>query len=369
MKNISFLLFFRLLRKFKLYSLLTFLDKKWGLGCHSWPFNEHEDVFLFVGHQTPWSTFHQRPQNFAKELAKRGFKVVYCIAPYSGVQPDEEIYGIKEIEDGVFLYSHYKDWPVPLLNVKHIYSCYPFHAGIAKKLKSQFCNATLIYDIFDDFSLFENKSSDLGNHEYLVKNSDLCLYSADVLKPSRARNSCYVPNSVDVKHFSNSVKMKKVAYFGAVDSWFDFESVEQAAKDNTDCLFYIAGTVAPSVKNRFTSLLNLNNIIFLGKLDYKYIPSVFYGFDIGIIPFIKNQITDAVNPIKMHEYLALDLKVISTPIQEVLKYNESVTFYDENITLSARIKMSDSINNKSFVAESWFDVVGKILLKAKSDNQ
>ncbi|SQD80124.1 glycosyltransferase [Moritella yayanosii] len=369
MKNKFSQLFFRILRKLKLYGLLTFFDKKWKSGCYSWPFDENEKVFLFVGQQTPWSIFHQRPQNFAKELARKGFKVVYCIAPYSGVQPDQEVYGIKEIEEGVFLYNHYKDWPISLPNVKYIYSCYPFHKSIAEKFKNQFHDALLIYDIFDDFSLFETKASDRDNHEYLIKKSDLCLYSADILKPVNAKNSCYSPNSVDVKHFSNRIKMKKIVYFGAIDSWFDFDSVEQAAKENVDSLFYIAGIVAPSVKSKFSLLLSENNIIFLGKVDYKYIPSIFDGFDVGIIPFIKNNITDAVNPIKMHEYVALGLKVISSPIQEVIKYKDSVIFYDESNTLSDRIMQSDKIKSKNLVAESWSDIVDKILLNAKSEKK
>jgi len=47
--------------------------------------------------------------------------------------------------------------------------------------------------------------------------------------------------------------------------------------------------------------------------------------DMGLIPFRLNPLTAAVNPIKLREYLAAGLPVVSTPLPEVLAYQPSVS--------------------------------------------
>ena len=48
------------------------------------------------------------------------------------------------------------------------------------------------------------------------------------------------------------------------------------------------------------------------------------GFDVGLIPFRMNELTLRVNPLKLREYLAAGLPVVSTPLPEVLRYQSFV---------------------------------------------
>ncbi|MBE4471111.1 glycosyltransferase family 1 protein [Vibrio parahaemolyticus] len=224
-------------RKLGAYPLIRLVDDRWS-NIESVNF-EGEDVAVFIGPQTPWSTFHQRPQNIAKELASSFFKVIYCIAPFDKNEPDCLIAGFKEIEPNLFLYSDIADWNVSG-NVKIIYACYPWHYNQAKILKTLYPNAELIYDIFDDIDLFYKGSITIKQHKELIKLCDKVLYSADFLKPKDATSKCfYFPNAVDVGHFSNSKVLKKIGYFGAIDHWFDFKSVHEAVIENDDCVFFL----------------------------------------------------------------------------------------------------------------------------------
>ena len=61
---------------------------------------------------------------------------------------------------------------------------------------------------------------------------------------------------------------------------------------------------------------------FMGRRRYEDLPGWCKGFDIGLIPFKINPLTEAVNPIKLREYLSAGLPVVSTPMPEVLTYNK-----------------------------------------------
>jgi glycosyltransferase involved in cell wall biosynthesis len=60
---------------------------------------------------------------------------------------------------------------------------------------------------------------------------------------------------------------------------------------------------------------------FLGRRPYADLPAYCKSFDVGLIPFKLNDLTRAVNPIKLREYLAAGLPVVSTPLPEVLACN------------------------------------------------
>lgn len=61
---------------------------------------------------------------------------------------------------------------------------------------------------------------------------------------------------------------------------------------------------------------SLPNMHFLGRKPYADLPAYCRQFDVGLIPFKVNELTKAVNPIKLREYLAAGLPVVSTPLPE-----------------------------------------------------
>ena len=73
---------------------------------------------------------------------------------------------------------------------------------------------------------------------------------------------------------------------------------------------------------------SIQNIHFLGRKPYADLPAYCRQFDVGLIPFKVNELTRAVNPIKLREYLAAGLPVVSTPLPEVRLYERLANLAD-----------------------------------------
>jgi glycosyltransferase involved in cell wall biosynthesis len=62
----------------------------------------------------------------------------------------------------------------------------------------------------------------------------------------------------------------------------------------------------------------------LGFRPYSRIPAIGRGFDVALMPWLDNEWIRFANPIKLKEYLALGLPVVSTDYPEVEAYRDRV---------------------------------------------
>ena len=110
-----------------------------------------------------------------------------------------------------------------------------------------------------------------------------------------------------------------VGYIGAVNTWFDFDLLEHLLSTMKETQFVVIGHEHPDTKRILHSLASFRNFSFLGFRPYIAIPSYLRHFSAGIIPFKRNKLTEAVNPVKLYEYSAAGLPTVSTDFSEDLK--------------------------------------------------
>ena len=138
----------------------------------------------------------------------------------------------------------------------------------------------------------------------------------------------YLPQGVDFGHFRSarssarglapvprmeSIPRPIVGFFGVVGPWMDLDLLARLGKAFPDVSFVFIGRPEISL----SALESFGNIYFLGQVPYSELPGFARYFDVGLIPFSVNNLTLAVNPVKLLEYYALGLPVLATRLPEL----------------------------------------------------
>jgi glycosyltransferase involved in cell wall biosynthesis len=96
----------------------------------------------------------------------------------------------------------------------------------------------------------------------------------------------------------------------------DLDLLAELATARPDWHFAMIG---PVVKIEPESLPRLPNIHWLGPKKYAELPRYLAGWDLGFMPFARNESTRFISPTKTPEFLAAGLPLVSTPITDVVR--------------------------------------------------
>jgi glycosyltransferase involved in cell wall biosynthesis len=135
----------------------------------------------------------------------------------------------------------------------------------------------------------------------------------------------YLSNGVDVEHFRKretaSVEPEDLAripgpraiYVGTIAEWIDVASIARAAEAMPELSFVLIGPARIDLG----ALGRLANVHVLGPREYSTLPAYLHHSNVGLIPFTREALTQAVNPVKLYEYFAAGLPVVSTRLAEM----------------------------------------------------
>lgn len=199
------------------------------------------------------------------------------------------------------------------------------YAGLLDRVPAQ----TTVYRLPDDPRLFPETypPSLLARFEPLLRRVDVVVVTArrleELVTRIRGRTGVvYVPNGADYPHFAapaaqpaeyGQIGAPRVVYAGSLEPWFDVELLAAAARARPNVNFVIIGPA----RIPLTAVKGLPNVHLLGPRPYAQLPGYLAHAHAGIIPFRVSEHIDAVNPIKLYEYLAAGLPVVVTAWDEL----------------------------------------------------
>ncbi|MFM9903223.1 MAG: glycosyltransferase [Pyrinomonadaceae bacterium] len=191
----------------------------------------------------------------------------------------------------------------------------------------------LIYYCVDEYTAFTGSSALKEIEENLFRISDLVIVSAQKLYDSKKHfnpNTHIIRHGTDWRHFRTAldeatVVPDEIAYLpkpligfhGLLADWVDFELIKKTAEHFSAGSVVLIGKIAVDAAQKIKVLDDVSNVHFLGRKPYDELPAYCKGFDVAINPFAINELTLAANPLKVREYLAAGLPVVSTDIPEV----------------------------------------------------
>lgn len=188
----------------------------------------------------------------------------------------------------------------------------------------------VVYHCVDEFSQFTGTPAEIAEMEAdLARRAGLVIVSADKLAGSKRRwnGNCHVVrHGVDLAHFSKALDSATVVpaelrdlprpiigFFGLIADWVDLKLIRAVADAFPNGSVVMLGKVSTSLE----PLEGAKNVHHFGRRPYEELPAWCKGWDVALMPFVENELAANSNPLKVREYLAAGLPVVSTPVPEV----------------------------------------------------
>jgi glycosyltransferase involved in cell wall biosynthesis len=238
--------------------------------------------------------------------------------------------------------------------------------------------AELIYYCVDEYTAFTGVAAGLKEiEEDLFRRSDLVVVSAQKLFESKKHfnpHTYIIRHGTDWRHFRKALDDETeipaeiadlprpiIGFHGLLADWVDFALLKKTAEHFRDGSIVLIGKITVDAARKVKILDGVPNVHFLGRQPYAALPGFCKAFDAALNPFEINELTLAANPLKVREYLAAGLPVVSTDIPEVriLKdcligenhadFIEKIEFALKNA--QPREQISDRIRHESWEAK------------------
>lgn len=303
----------------------------------------------------PWASFAQRPQKFVRWFHEKTGGEVLWLEPYPGRFPclaDFKKIGVSDKTEsdnqepwltvvkpralpieplpGSGLINETLYWSGILKTVEEfgqspdVLVVFGKPTTLALRVLKRLKNRPCVYDAMDDFPTFFSgisRAAMARRERQIGSAADIVLASSTKLRKKWEHinpNVRFVPNGLDVallpaaKSQYPEVSPATFGYLGTVGAWFDWNWIIQLAQSRPQDNVHIVGPVFNPCSTKLPSNLKL-----FPPCSHQDALKTMLSFDVAVIPFLRNELTSSVDPIKYYEYRALGLPIISTGFGEM----------------------------------------------------
>ncbi|MCK4573789.1 MAG: glycosyltransferase [candidate division Zixibacteria bacterium] len=339
-----------------------------------------------------WLDLWTRKQRFVLQFARQGNRVIYVETQFHWLSYIKQLkkhwrriylflYGPRKVEENLYVYT-----PPLLLPAFQIFPslatinnfalafflkramrrvgmrnpvlwCYThFNKPLIKKLG---CKRAL-YECVDDYAGSKGliKAEVVRKQEaQTLKSVNAAIVTADGLKPplvKHNRNVHTVSNAANVSHFNRAVTEKftepddlkqvprpRLVFLGTTAYWVDLDLLEYVATVRPSWQILLIGPVTVDV-SRFDDIRNFHC---LGRKSYDDLPGYMAYCDVALNPYVVDDVARGCSPLKLYEYLAAGMPVVSTEMPEARKFERIVavaTSYEQYVAEIDRILARDA---------------------------
>ncbi|MGY4537479.1 glycosyltransferase involved in cell wall biosynthesis [Mucilaginibacter sp. UYNi724] len=216
-----------------------------------------------------------------------------------------------------------------------------FNPGMGLMTGRTFGEKTLIYHCYDEIkgAPYWLARHGLRLEEGFLKMVDATIVTSQGLYDSKKglTKQCFiVKNAVKVdlfkKGFNNSPSpgKKVVGYIGTVDDRSDYDLLHHLFTSMPDAEFVFVGRILS--ERGLAILQKYPNVKIEGPKMPEQLPAYLQSFSVGIIPFVKDDFTKGIYPMKINEYLAAGLPVVSTAFGDITDFESLIKITDDKET-------------------------------------
>jgi len=332
-----------------------------------------------------WEFRYQRPQQLMSQFAAHGHRVFYIRLDHFLSDASAQLFHIKKLKENLYeikLAALRHQWVnletieganaealvsslAELRRELHIdeaisYVQIPSWANVALATRERW-GWHIIYDCMDEWKDFPGLGQGVAEIEpQMVEGCDLLVVTAAALYEkwrTRARTIVLARNAVDYDFYAEHYQQNSlladaprhvIGYFGAIAGWFDVELMTEVARRRPQYTFVLLGGVF-DVDIR--ELESLPNVRVLGQRPYEEMPQYLYHFDVCLIPFKVNSITESTDPVKMYEYLSAGKPVVSVALSELEPFRDHLYLAHDREDFLVQLDRAVAENDAEKVAE------------------
>jgi len=222
----------------------------------------------------------------------------------------------------------------------------------ALALANQLGLQDIIYDCLDDLAAFPGWHDGAVIEQYendLFRQASLVTVSSKILADRAVAAGAaplLLPNGVELSWFRRDTPPRPVekppgarvfGFVGAIYEWIDLELIEALARTRPKDLVVLVGPIKASLTTEIARLQALPNVRLVGSVPHREVATWIAAFDVCLLPFKRNRLTESVNPLKLYEYFALGRPCLAASIPEIACWGEVVALADTPAQLPAAL--------------------------------
>jgi len=227
---------------------------------------------------------------------------------------------------------------------------------------------TIVYDIIDDWT-----DASLGGFWYKPEIEDEIVAMADAVVASApdlvrhgvdlGKETTLIPNAVNSALFGPETHVRPddlpegriIGYVGSLyGEWFDWEALSAVAEAFPVTHLVVIGD--DHYKRPMPP-----NVVYLGLKPQSDLPEYLQRFDVGIVPFEISDVTHAVSPLKVYEYLASGCAVAAPPLRALEGLSDVYTDVDLVAAVAQAMAAPRPDREVALSKYSWHERVRKLL--------
>jgi glycosyltransferase involved in cell wall biosynthesis len=314
-----------------------------------------------------WDVMRQRPQYLLQAFAAHGHPV-YFVDPNEPAARDAD--GVHIVPDLASVPSRHVILYVHFAPMRHLFG--------------SFEEPAVVYDLLDDLSIYDADEVGLPeerrvrwHHPHVMEEAAVVIVSNPVLAETHRHERAdlvLVHNGVDAGRFARPAAQPAdltlddrpiVGYHGMISYWFDFDLLIGVARARPDLRFVLVGPTDERAADQVARLREVENIELLGERPSGDMPAFVQSFDVGTVWFEVNDLTRAVTPLKMYEYLAAGVPCVATPLPACIEEEQVLTastVEEFSIALDRALAVSDREPLRAAARRSdWVELVRPVI--------
>lgn len=153
-------------------------------------------------------------------------------------------------------------------------------------------------------------------------------------------NACEMPGETmlgvphDIAHLPGPI----IGYVGNLRSRIDVPLVEDLAHRHPEWSIVLVGSAHGGPEA--LRLQGLRNVHLLGPRPYEEARRYIRRFDVAIMPHLRNDLSDSMNPLKLYVYVALGKRVVTTRVLNIEELGDHVDIADDGPDFLAKVELA-----------------------------